>query len=48
MEVCGGDGISAQNAHSCPDGNGDEGRYVKSIFSQDSRYEFQFFKTNRN
>jgi len=45
--MCGGESFSAQNAHGCPDGSGDGGRYVTSIFSQISRYGIQVFKTNR-
>jgi hypothetical protein len=46
--VCGRSGFSAQNAHGCPDGSGDEEKYGTSIFSQILRYGIQVFKTNRN
>jgi hypothetical protein len=46
--MCGLDGFSTQNAHGCPDGSGDGGRYGTSVFSRILRYGIQVFKTNRN
>lgn len=48
MVMHGRDGVSAGNAHGCPDGSDDKERYVQSIFSQISRYGIHVFKTNRN